>query len=135
MENSKRVNASKIYGILGGMGLVCFIVVKHFNCADIIHQYGPSFLWCFGWSSVGIALGLWNSREDGDKKDDQRSKWNHYLTYFPFVFVIAGISSFIILFDGGPKSYALSALTAITIGFSGDALAGIIKNLGNLNKQ
>lgn len=82
-------------------------------------------LWCTGWSAVGIGLGLWNDREN----DTDRVKEHlHYITYFIFVWFIASLAGFSV-FENGLRSYAVSALTGIAIGFTGDSLAGLLLDL------
>jgi hypothetical protein len=80
--------------------------------------------WCVGWSSIGIALGLWNSRTNFAS---HLSIHLHYVTYFIFILIFASVSAFTVSLSGKDlRSYCASFLTAIAVGFAGDSLAGLI---------
>ena len=100
---------------------------------NVLIRYLPKLLWCLGWAAMGIGLGLWNDRKNNTGNTAQH---RHYFTYFIFVWSIAFLTSFYeALANGSLRSYVLSCLTAVVIGFSGDSLAGIISKLAKIKNE
>ncbi|MDD5505932.1 MAG: hypothetical protein PHR73_04170 [Candidatus Omnitrophica bacterium] len=120
-----------IYFVTGIILLGIFLGNKVFNILD---SYWPKIIWCAGWALFGIGCGLINSRYDdineGKSKKDRKKNVGgpaHYLFYFLFVGFIATLTAFVALEayeDSEAKFYAVAALVAVVLGFTGDKLAG-----------
>lgn len=134
--NQVRRRWCHVYLFLSGIFFVAFCIVKFSGLREILKDIFPNALWCLCWTSFGIALGLYNSRESGVEQQNSRSRLlehEHYYTYFLFVLFVGSLAAFILLIpEGDLKLHAVAALTAMTIGFTGDALAGIIIQLSKL---
>lgn len=125
--NKVRVGWGFLYLIVG----VFLLTPRFFSLCnfDWVRSHWGTLSWIIGWSSLGIGLGLLNSRIKPSVQT--RTRMNlHYITYFIFVLFIASLAAFVAFSArAGLRSYAASALTAIVIGFSGDSLAGLIEKL------
>ena len=136
-----RIRWCVIYLLIGGTFLISFCIIKCPNLQKLLTENLSNILWCLGWSSVGISLGLYNSRggieseSETGKQSETLSKNKHYYTYYLFVLFIGVLAAFVTLlsFDG-LRGYAASALTAIIIGFTGDSLAGVILKLSKIDR-
>ena len=128
--NPKRVFWCIVYLIFGFALLFLFCNSQFPELRRLLTENLSTMLWCFGWSSVGIALGLWNDRKNTTPRVSNHA---HYVTYFIFVLFVAALAAFIAFSaNDGLKAYAASALTAIVIGFVGDGLAGVILKLAKI---
>ena len=127
--NNIRIRWCLVYLLVGIAVLAFFCVIKCPNIQKLLTENLSNMLWCLAWSSIGISLGLWNSRHN--KTQDGRLFPNkHYYTYYFFVLFIGALSAFVTLLSfNGLRGDAASALTAIVIGFTGDSLAGVILKL------
>ena len=131
LMNTVRRNARYIYFLLGILLLAIFCLCSSPRWMDII-EHLSAILWCLSFSSIGIGLGLWVDPKN-DPNDIKAREPLHYLTYFIFVLIISTAVSFsIFLANTGLQAYVLSFLSSVTIGFTGDALAGIILKTGRL---
>jgi len=97
--------------------LICFWFIK------------TEILWCLGWAAFGVGCGLINSRYDDinkgkEEKDIKKNKGGdmHYIFYFSFVGFLATLAALTMNEDSSIKFYAVSALVAIVVGFTGDKL-------------
>lgn len=103
------VIASVISGVLAVLSLVLFSAGIFTN--DIINN----ILWCSFWSFFGISACLFNIRSGG------RRGVLHFLTYYPFVFVVIVLLSLSSYYHALPRSYELarvfSAFLALLSGF------------------
>ncbi len=128
--NPVRVSWCAVYLMVGFALLFLFCNNQCPELKKLLAENSSALLWCFGWSSVGIGLGLWNDCKNPTKK---AKECLHYITYFIFVLFIAALAAFVAFSSAdGLKAYAGSALTAIIIGFAGDSLAGAILRLAKL---
>ena len=122
--NNVRILWCVCYLILGLAALITFGIRECPKLSKLLENNASYILWCTGWAAVGIALGLWNSRNDGSILH------LHYITYFVFVWFIASTAGVAATSIGhGLQSYAASAVVAVAIGLAGDSLAGFILNL------
>lgn len=107
------------------VGIVCFLWFRNIKNPILLDYkaYLSQILWCFGWGAIGIALGLWNSRNaEGEVLD----KWWHYGAYFLFVLAIAALAAFVAFEMNKTNlvlSYAVATLTGLIVGFVGDSLS------------
>ncbi len=123
MENNKvRVMWAGIFLLLGIFTGIAFIAKEALNFESWLDANLVGIFWASSWSAFGIAGGLWNSRINKTEKLLQHS---HYMTYFIFVWFISTMASLLAL----SKSHLASALVGIAVGFTGDALAGLMHNL------
>ncbi len=127
--NCIRVVVSLFY-FLCGIILVYFSTSKFGKLVAFFSSNKLVIFWCIGWSAIGIAAGLWNSRNDNAPIARRKE---HYFMYFLFVLFIASLAA-VVAFLSATKSnlaYTFSALVAMVVGFAGDKLAGDILKLKN----
>jgi hypothetical protein len=119
--NHARFFACIVYCIAGVVCLGLFWNIKEPILSDY-KAYLPQIYWCLGWGAIGIAAGLWNSR---NAKGGILDRWWHYGPYFIFVLAIATLAAFIVfgMYNNDPvRSYAAATLAGVVAGFLGDGL-------------
>ena len=115
--------------IFGGLLLIFSIFGKNIASAfDLISAHIKQIVWCAGASFVGVGAGIINSRDRGSKHH------KHYWIYFvPFVFpmaILSGLVAGLLASKDQPVVFYLSSLlVSISVGFSGDSLAGKVDSL------
>ena len=125
--NQVRLFWCGIYLFVGAILISIFLLKQSPDLNNLVKDNLSLILLCVGCSSIGISLGLWNSRNN---KNEKTLEHLHYITYFIFVLIIASLGAFVAYFSAsGVASYARLILTAIVIGFAGDSLAGAILKL------
>ena len=125
--NCTRLIASLFY-FFCGIVLVYFSTNKFEKLTGFFTLNKVTIFWCSGWSAIGIAAGLWNSRDDNTPVTRKKC---HYFIYFFFILFIASLAAFVVFLSvaNNHLAYASSALVAIVAGFAGDKLAGDIFKL------
>ncbi len=128
--NIVRRRARWIYFSIGVVLLAVFCVRECFMFLSILNKHLSAILWSASWSLIGIGLGLWFDPKD-NPEDHKANCSYHYFTYFLFVLFISFCAAFsMLLATPDLKSYMIAALTGTTIGFTGDALGGLILKVG-----
>jgi len=128
--NGVRRRARWIYLSIGIILLGAFCVREFPILLSVLCKHLSAILWSAGWAFTGIGLGLWFDPKN-DSEDQKANSSLHYVTYFLFVLFISFCAAFsVLLATADLRSYILSALTGMTIGFSGDALGGLILKVG-----
>jgi len=135
MDNDKKakiIKRRKQYGgafLALGTFLLCVVIFRNaLECFSFIATHKWQILWCAAAAFMGMGAGIINSRDHGSERH------THYWVYFvPFVFPIATIAGFVagLIADKSEVIfYLVSFLVSLSVGFSGDALAGKVEDLG-----
>lgn len=125
-NTSKEINCGRVFAaalyLLVGILLLRHVGFRVFDSASV--------QWCLGFSALGIAVGLINTRDHKTPSDICFCvNWLlHFLGYYGFVLVIVSLLAFTIAVyksgeswsDPHVKFYSLSALIGLIGGFLGD---------------
>lgn len=126
--NKKRLAWGVFFFVLG----ISLLIAPKFNhiyemiCRWIAYRWG-TLLWVVGWSSIGIGIGLINSRTKEKKKKEGKSRDDqnlHYITYYLiFALSIVSLAAYALgRNDDGTLNKSLSALIGLTLGFAAERI-------------
>ena len=127
--NKKRLVWGVLFCLLG----LCLLISSNFSWIremifSWIAAHWITLSWVIGWSSIGIGIGLINSRlrekkKNKEKKESRDDQHLHYTMYYLiFALPVVSLAAYVLAHDNGTLNKPLSTLIGITFGFAAEKI-------------